>query len=164
MPNGSSGYVHSCVACTDYSNLVAKLVDIRIVEIVDSIKNISKSLSRNAQLSRLPGTGSDKHTLVAIIQKILYPRRTANRKVGSELDAKLTHLFVISIQDRLGKPELGNAIAKYSANLVMSLKYCDRVSLECQDYCDSDPCRPSANNCRFHAVCRSRLKFKPLKT
>ena len=164
MADRGARHIHSGIACADDRDLVAELIDIRIVEVVDRIEDMTESLSGYAQLARLPSAGSYKDTAISVIEQVLYAGGSAQFEIGPEHDAHVAHPAIVAVQNRLGQTEFRNAVSKDSADLLAGLENGHLVSAAGQDDRDRDACRACADHADLHAVIRRAAQIQSLET
>ena len=116
--------------------------------------HMSQRLSLDTQSLRSPHTGTNENTLITVTEQILDLQCSANGGVRTNLNADLTKLCFITLQDRLWKTECRNTILQHTADLISGIKDRHTISLFCQQDRNRNSCRTCANNCHFLAILR----------
>src|SRR5699024_8571243 len=157
------GYVHGRVPRADDHQVAAQVVDVGVDQVVDGKMDVAQALAGDAQFLGPPDAGADEDGLVAVPLQIVDGQGLADGCVGPDLDAQLFQLGLVPVQDLLGQPEFGDAVAQHAADLLPAFKKGDAVALLRQPHRDGEARRPRADDGHPLPLGRLRLELHPIQ-
>ena len=153
VADGGAGHIHGRIARADDDHTVAQVIDIRVLQVIDGVMYIAQALPLDAKGIGAPDAGANENSLVTVTEKVLQLEGLTNIGIGTDLDVLEAQVAIFKIiQNALGQPEFGDAVAQHTANLVVGFKDSDIIAVAGQNDRDGQSRRAGADDGRLFAV------------
>ena len=146
---------HALAGGENFDRWIERVAEATLVLLREEFHRKVNSLqlaSRNFQVARMLGAAR-QHDGIELATQIFDRDVLADLGIGDKLHALGGHLFEAAIDDVLLQLELGDAIAKQSADAVRFFVDRDRMASAAQLLRRSQPCRTRTDDCHFLSRC-----------
>ena len=110
---------------------------------------VAQAFALYPQCSRTPYTGADEDGIIAITEKDVQIEGAANGGVRADVDAQLSELLGVAVQDALRQAEIRYAVAHHATKMLHALKNGYIVAPLCQLDSYREAGRAGADNCHI---------------